>query len=121
MLKQQTLFKSFQHAFTGLKYFFLQDRNGKIHLAATILVIAFSFTLKISSGEWVIVLLCIAIVMALEMINASIEKLCDLVQPDFHHVIKIIKDICAGAVLLAAIVSVVIACIIFIPKMIELL
>ncbi|HRI22550.1 MAG TPA: diacylglycerol kinase family protein [Panacibacter sp.] len=121
MKTKQTLLKSFQHAFSGMKYFFLQDRNGKIHLAAAVLVIAFSFALKISSGEWVVVLLCTAIVMSLEMINASIEKFCDLVQPDFHHVIKIIKDICAGAVLLAAIVSAAIACIIFIPKMIQLL
>ena len=121
MKTKQTLVKSFQHAFSGMKYFFLQDRNGKIHLSSAILVIAFSFALKISSGEWVIVLLCIAIVMSLEMINASIEKLCDLVQPDFHPVIKIIKDICAGAVLLAALVSAVIACVIFIPKIIQLL
>lgn len=121
MKKQQNLLQSFYHAFNGIRYFFLNDRNGKIHLAAAIAVITLSFVLKLTPGEWTIALLCIAIVTSLEMMNAAIEKLCDLVQTDFHPVIKIIKDVSAAAVLFAAIVSAVIACIIFIPKIIQLL
>ena len=121
MNKQQNLFKSFSNAFNGLWTFLLHDRNGKIHLTATIAVIILSFALNISLTEWIAVLLCIAIVMALEMINAAIEKLCDVVHKDFHPVIKMIKDISAGAVLWASIISAVIACIIFIPKIIQIL
>ena len=121
MNKQQNLLKSFSNAFNGMKDFLLHDRNGKIHLAATIAVIILSLALNISLTEWIIVLLCIVIVMALEMINAAIEKLCDVVHKDFHPAIKMIKDISAGAVLWAAIISAIIACIIFIPKITELL
>ena len=121
MNKQQNLLQSFYNAFSGIKYFFLHDRNGKIHLAAAIAVIAVSFVLKLTPGEWATVLLCIAIVTALEMMNAAIENLCDLVEANFHPVVKIIKDVSAAAVLFCAIVSAVIACIIFIPKIIQLL
>ena len=121
MLKQQNLGKAFYHAFKGMQVFFLKDRNGKIHLAATLAVIAFAFALSISATEWVAVLLCIGLVMALEMINAAIEKLSDVVQEEFHPAIKFIKDVSAAAVLWACIISVVIACIIFIPKIIQLL
>ena len=121
MNNQQNLFKSFSNAFNGMKDFLLHDRNGKIHLAATITVIIISFVLNISLTEWLAVLLCIAIVMSLEMINAAIEKLCDVVHKDFHPTIKIVKDISAGAVLWASIISAIIACIIFIPKIIQLL
>ena len=121
MNKQQNLFKSFSNAFNGLWIFLLHDRNGKIHLAATIAVIMLSFALNISLNEWFAVLLCIAMVMSLEMINAAIEKLCDVVHKDFNPAIKTIKHISAAAVLWASIISAIIACIIFIPKIIQLL
>lgn len=121
MNKQQSLIKAFSNAFKGMQTFFLQDRNGKIHLAATLAAIALSFALGITAAEWVAVLLCIGLVMALEMINAAIERLCDVVQKEFHPPIKFIKDISAAAVLWASIISAVIACIIFIPKIIQLL
>lgn len=121
MNKQQTFLQSFGNAFKGMRVFFLHDRNGKIHLAATIAVIVIGFTFSVSATEWFAVLLCIGLVIALEMINAAIEKLSDIVQAEFHPGIKFIKDVSAAAVLWASIISVVIACIIFIPKIIQLL
>ena len=70
--------------------------------------------------EWLVVVLCITVVLTLEMINTAIEKLCDVVQPDYHPQIKIIKDIAAGAVLIAALGSIIIGAIIFVPKIIAL-
>jgi len=121
MNKQQTFLQSFGNAFKGMQVFFLKDRNGKIHLAATLAVTVLAFASGINATEWVAVLLCIGLVMGLEMINAAIEKLSDVVQEEFHPGIKFIKDVSAAAVLWASIISVVIACIIFIPKIIQLL
>jgi diacylglycerol kinase len=121
MSKPQPLFKAFYHAFKGMQYFFFNDRNGKIHLTSTIAVIIISFVMGLSATEWALILLCIAVVMALEMMNAALEKLCDLVHKEYHPFIKITKDVSAAAVLWAAIISVVIASIIFIPKIILLL
>jgi diacylglycerol kinase len=118
---QQSLLKSFANAFAGMAYFFTNDRNGKIHLAITVIVIAASIALQVSAIEWMIVLLCIALVIGLEMLNSALEKLCDLVEPNYHPTIKVIKDVSAAAVVLAAIISVVIGIIIFLPKIMLLL
>jgi diacylglycerol kinase len=116
MNKEQSLWKAFYNAWKGIQHFFLHDRNGRIHLGAAIATVLAGFILKVSAIEWVVLLICIAAVISLEMINAAIEKLCDIVHKDFHPTIKIIKDISAGAVLLAAFISIVIGTIIFLPK-----
>lgn len=118
---QQSLLKSFTNAFAGMAHFFANDRNGKIHLASAITVVITSITLHISAIEWLAILLCIALVIGLEMLNSALEKLCDLVEPNYHPTIKVIKDVSAAAVVLAAIISVVIGVIIFLPKIILLL
>ena len=115
---KHTLSQAFYCAFRGLQNFFLQERNGKIQLLIACSTVASAFAFHISSFEWIAMLLCIAAVLALEMLNAAIEKLCDLVHKDFHPTIKIVKDVSAAAVLWTSITSAVIGCIIFIPKII---
>ena len=121
MKETQPLLKSFANAFVGIRSFFVTDRNGKIHIVITLIVLVASLVFKITVIEWILILLCIAIVIALEMLNSALEKLCDMVQPGYHNVIKIIKDVSAAAVLWAAIISVIIGLIIFIPKAIDLI
>lgn len=120
MQKQQNIFSSFRHAFNGMFHFFLKDRNGEIHLFAALLACALGIYFEISINEWIAILLCIGLVIALEMMNAAVEKLCDHVHAELHPVIKAVKDISAAAVLWAAIISAVIGCIIFIPKILLL-
>ncbi len=113
------LLKAFKHALEGVYTFFSADTNGKIELCIAGIAIATGFVLHISNTEWIAVMLCIAMVISLEMINASIEKLCDLVEPTVHPAIKMIKDIAAGAVLVSAVVSLIIGIIIFLPKILS--
>lgn len=111
------LSSSFGYAFNGIKYCFTAEQNFKIHVAASAGVIAFGFATTISSKEWIAVLICIMGVIALEMINTAIEKLCDKIHPGYDSQVKIIKDVSAGAVLIGAIISVCIGAIIFLPKL----
>lgn len=115
-MDRQTIGASFANAFNGLMHFLRHDRNGRIELGATVLVITAAVVLHATTTEWLIILLCIGAVLCLEMLNSAVEKLCDMVHKDYHPTIKIIKDVAAGAVLLACIISVVIACIIFLPR-----
>lgn len=101
-------------------HFFLYERNGKIQLAATTVVIALAVGLKVNATEWQTVLLCVALVLCLEMMNTAIETLCNVVQEETHPKIKIVKDVAAGAVLLSCIISVIVAGFIFLPKCIKL-
>ena len=118
---RQNLARSFVHAFQGIGHFLRHERNGRIHLVAAVNAIALSVALHISAAEWLIVLLCTGMVLSLEMVNAALETLCNHVQPGIHPAIKIVKDVSAGAVLCAAIISATAGCIIFLLKMMALL
>lgn len=110
--------KSFVFAWSGIKQSFTSQHNFRVHAVATTAVIAFSFVVQISKSEFCLIIFSIALVWITEMINTGIETLCNYVQPNIHPAIKIVKDIAAGSVLLAAITAVIIASIIFIPKFI---
>ncbi|WP_029275753.1 diacylglycerol kinase family protein [Pedobacter borealis] len=109
--------RSFKYAFNGLKLFFVNDHNGRVHLFAAIIAIGLSFYLKISNLEWIAILSVISAVFVAEILNSALEKLADVVSPDYHPKIKVIKDLAAAAVLVAAFLSVVVGAIIFIPKL----
>ncbi len=113
--------KSFGFAIEGILEFFFHERNALIQLAIAIIAIILGAVFKISPGQWLAILFFIALVLSLEMINSAIEKLCDMVSKDFHPGIKRIKDIVAGAVLLASVFSLIAGMIIFIPKIIQLI
>ncbi len=112
---------AFAHAFTGIKTFFSETFHARIHLIASILVVTFSFWLGLKPLEWVSIILCITLVFVAEAINSAIEYSVDLSMPNQHPLAKKAKDVSAAAVLLAAIFSVIIALIIFYPKIIALL
>lgn len=75
------------------------------------------FIFNISATEWMFQIFAIAIVMVAEGLNTAIEEIANFVHPDFHTKIGYIKDIAAGAVFFAAIAAVIVACIIYIPKL----
>jgi diacylglycerol kinase len=120
-VSRQALNKTVINAFNGIQHFFKAERNGKIQGGIAIFAVLAGFYVKLSSFEWIIILLCIGAVLALEMINSALEQLCNLVHSEYHPVIKIIKDVAAGAVLSVSIISAVIGLIIFIPKILPLL
>jgi diacylglycerol kinase len=84
-------------------------------IVAVIITIA-GFYYHISPTEWIVQILCIGLVMTAEGLNTAIEGIADFVHPDFHSKIGRIKDIAAGAVGIAALMAVIIAGIIYIPK-----
>ena len=115
----KTFFRSVTFAVQGVKQFFYHGRNGKIQTVLGVTAIALGFTVSLSSFQWLLVLFCIGLVISLEMVNSAIEKYCDLVTTDFHPGIKVIKDVAAGAVLVASLMSLVIGLIIFIPALVK--
>lgn len=112
---------SFVFALNGIKKSVLKEPNFRIHIFCTILVIIAGYYFNISSVEWMLVLLCTALMLSMEMINTAIEKLCNVVHREIHPGIKLTKDIAAGAVLVSAIIAAICGGIIFIPKIILLI
>lgn len=112
--------KRFKHAVNGIFHVFKNEQNFKIHILATILVISAGVFFSIDKTEWMIIIIAISIVLTSELINSAIEYLSNFVSPNFHDKIKIIKDASAGAVLISAIGALVLALVIFVPKIIEI-
>ena len=113
--------KSFSHALRGIAFLFNSQVNARIELALTGIVIIVGILFKISSPEWLAILLCIAMVLSLEGINTAIEIFADKLHPDFDKEIGKLKDVAAGAVLIASIVAAIIGFIIFVPRLLGLI
>jgi len=111
--------KSFGNAFRGIFYAFKTQPNIWIHSLAIVVVVIAGFIFKLDAMEWGLVVLAIGLVLVSEMINTAIEWLIDLVSPDYSEKAGLIKDVAAGAVLIAAVISVIIGAIVFLPKMIQ--
>lgn len=109
--------KSFKYAFNGLRLFIIHDHNGRVHLFAAIIAIGLSFYLKISHFEWIAILSVISAVFVAEILNSAIEKLADVVSPDYHPKIKVVKDLAAAAVLVATFLAIIVGFIVFVPKL----
>ena len=112
--------KSFVYAWEGIVSFFRWEQNAQIHLVITFLVLVLSVTLGVSKWEAIAVVFSIAFVWVAEMINTAIEKTIDFVSMERHPQIKLVKDIAAGAVLIASLAAVAVGLFIFIPKLIVL-
>jgi diacylglycerol kinase (ATP) len=107
--------KSFKHAFNGLNVVMWKEANLNIHFIISILVVVFGVIFSISKTEWMICILCFGLVISLEIINSSIENLVNLISPEYNVLAGKVKDIAAGAVLIAAICSAIVGLLIFIP------
>ncbi|WP_126972954.1 diacylglycerol kinase family protein [Gynurincola endophyticus] len=109
-------FKAFKYATNGVTYFLLRERNARFHLLSTILVVSAGMYFQLAATEWLFILSAITAVWVTEMINTAIEKICDHVTQEKNPAIKVIKDVAAGSVLIAAVYALITGAIIFIPK-----
>jgi diacylglycerol kinase (ATP) len=112
---------SFRYAWNGIIYFITNERHAPIHLFAGSLAIILAIVLKLTSWEWIAILICIALVICAEIINSSIEKLTDIVSPEFNESAGKVKDMGAAAVLVSGAIAAIIGLIIFVPKLSHLL
>lgn len=108
--------KSFTYAWHGLAEIIRRQHNFWIHLSVAGTVIIFGFITCISAQEWLAILLVIGFVLSAEAMNTALEYIVDLVSPEYNELARKVKDIAAGAVLIASITAVIIGLIVFIPK-----
>ena len=114
-------FESFKFAFRGLWFLFKEEHNARIHFIAAVVAIALGILLKIEIREWSLLAVVIGLVIITELVNTAIETLSDIIDPEWNAKIMKAKDYAAAAVLISAVVSVVIAGLIFIPKILDLI
>lgn len=107
-MRKPPIHKSFQNAFRGVFQMIKSERNFQLELLAFAVNVFLIFYLKLSSIDTILILIVSFGVLAAEIFNTAIEKICDIIQPEFDRRIGFIKDIAAGAVILMAILSVVV-------------
>ena len=100
------MLNSFKYAGKGILLMLKSENNFKFQLLAAAMAILVGVFLKFSVNEWILITLCMGIVLSLEMINSAIEKTIDIISPEWQTKAGQIKDISAGAVLIASIMSV---------------
>jgi diacylglycerol kinase len=108
-------FNSFKYAFKGLSIFFRTQPNALIHLFAAVSVIIAGLWFRVSSQEWLWIILGIGLVFTAEAFNTAVEFLVDIVSPEYNPLAGKVKDLAAGAVLMAAITAFSIGVLIFWP------
>ncbi len=108
--------RSIKFSFRGIWFLITTESSVKVQVFISFIVIFFGFYFQISATEWLIQTLIIGLVLVAESLNTGIEKLADFVHPEYHKKIGFIKDVSAGASGIAAIISLIIAGIIYIPK-----
>ncbi|MBA6151469.1 diacylglycerol kinase [Gelidibacter maritimus] len=109
--------KSVGWAFKGALILLQTEASIKIQFAIAILVTIAGFYFEISATEWLFQVAMIGLVMSIEGLNTSIEHIADFIHPEHHPHIGRIKDVAAGAVFIAAISAVIVAVIIYYPKL----
>lgn len=118
--KSPNLIASFGFALEGIAHAFRTQRNFKLHLGITLMVIIAGALLGISAEQWAILAVTIALVLQAELVNTALEAVVDHVAPEFHALAKIAKDCAAGAVFLCAFAAVLVGLLILGPRLLAL-
>lgn len=109
--KNRNFFASLGHAFTGIRAAAARERNFRIQIIIGILAIIACIILQVDALLFVLVGFAVFFVLAMELVNTAVEAVCDLVTGGKNNpLVKIAKDASAGAVLLASVFAVIVAC-----------
>ncbi len=119
--KDKTFLQGVGYCLEGISHTFKNERNFRIEILLGILAVILSFLLKISILEWVIIVFMITLVLVLELVNTAFESMVDLYTQEYNKIAKATKDVIAGAVLVTCLFSLVIAFLIFFPKIMEVI
>lgn len=115
---RRKLIQSFKLAIEGIRFTLRSEMNMRIHLFMAVMAVLCSFILKISALEFIFVIFSIALVLITETANTAFELLLDFLHGDkFHPDVKILKDIAAGGVFIAAANAFIIGVVVFGPRL----
>lgn len=113
-------FNSFYYSVEGLKYAYRYEQSMLIHVIFTVIVVVLNIVLHVSGFEWLIMMLCIGMTLAAELINTAVEAAVDLVTLEIHPLAKIAKDCSSAATFVLSLMAIAIGLVVYIPYVLEL-
>ena len=111
---------SFLYAFEGIAHAFSSQLNFRVQVCIALVAIVLGFALRIDQPDWLAIIICIGLVLGGECVNTALEAAVDLASPEYHDLARHAKDCAAGAVLIASLASLAVACLIFLPRLYHL-
>src|SRR5690606_34278376 len=105
----------------GVKYTLATQVNIWLHLIIAIVVSLLAYFLHFNVEQYLIVMLAIGFVISAELFNTALEEMVNLLSPEYHQVAGVVKDVAAGAVLVAAITAAIVGIALFGPPILEVL
>lgn len=117
-MKSRNFSASLRNAASGVVYALASERNMKIHLVATLLVIVAGLFFGLNRMEWSLIIVTVSAVWATEILNSSLEDLVDLISPQYDMRAGRVKNLSAGAVLVTVFGAIFIGIMIFGPRLI---
>jgi diacylglycerol kinase len=117
----QNRYRSFRAALRGLGWLIVSERHFQLHLVAAVAAVLLGLVLGLTAMEWAILVLTIGLVLVAEAINTAIEHTIDLTVRQIDPLARTAKDVGAAGVLIAALISVLVGCLLFLPKLLALL
>jgi len=105
--------KSFKYAFSGILHSLYHEANFRIQIIITIFSIIGGLYYQISATEWSVLIIAFSSLLSAEVLNTSIENFIDFLIPKKSEVVRIVKDLSAGFVLINAVACFLILIIIF--------
>lgn len=113
-------FKSLKHALRGVSVVFAAEQSFRIQVTIALFVLVFGIFFRVRTYEWIVLVLLTGSVLTLELVNSIIERIVDSFKPRIHPIVKDIKDIMAGAVLIVSVIAAAVGITIFYPHFMEL-
>lgn len=120
LVSLRVLLKSFRYALKGVNYAWKYEQNFRIHVVTATAVVILMFLLPLLTWERILLLLIITLILVLELVNTTTEKIIDILRPRIHSYAEVIKDLMAAAVFFASLGAVVIGLYIFVPYILDL-
>ncbi|MBI2552291.1 diacylglycerol kinase family protein [Candidatus Uhrbacteria bacterium] len=119
MLSIRRLIKSFHYASRGIAVAWQREQSFRVQIFSALVVIALIIWFRVPPWQTVALVMLIILVLTLEIINSILERFVDVFKPRIHPMVEEIKDLMAGAVLIASLGALIVGLLIFVPYFIE--
>ena len=119
--KLSSLTNILKYSFQGYAHFYKYERSAILHLIVAVIIILGSLTLNMTAVEWLFMIFILLTMLAIELLNTSIEAICDLVSPSYNKLVKVAKDTASAATCSISFALIIAILIIYVPKIVALL
>lgn len=116
-MKVRNIIDSFNYAVSGIISAIKTEKSMRLHYIIAVIVLLSSLFFDFNRTEFLLLLFAVSLVVISEMINTAIERTIDLITKEFHPLARLVKDVAAGAVLIATINSLIVGYLLFFERL----